>query len=271
MKHRSAPDHRRIPFGQETHRDQLDAVLLRRHDLLAVGLQLRVDAEHDRHVRAVDVPVDHRHARPRLAERDRQVDGHRGLADASLAGADGDNILHPLDRRLVHFRGDRRPHMSGHVHLHGGDARYPRHQIARQRSHVFLRRGGRRGELDGERHASVLDPQVLDELQRDDVAVEVGIADRAEHLQHRRFRDAVHNLQLYFRDAGRTCLVDVALGNLAHQRQLVPLAAVGLVHQEEPEPDRKPGNDPETDQPAEEGDGCGDDDPGDRQAAESQQ
>ena len=37
VQHRPAPDDRRIVVGQKPHRDHLDAVLLRRHDLLAVG------------------------------------------------------------------------------------------------------------------------------------------------------------------------------------------------------------------------------------------
>ena len=58
VQHRPAPDDRRIVAGQESHRDDLQPVLLGRHDLLAVGGQLRLHAEHDRHVRAVDVGVD---------------------------------------------------------------------------------------------------------------------------------------------------------------------------------------------------------------------
>ena len=68
VQHRPAPDDRRIVAGQEAHRHDLDAVLLGRHDLLAVGRQLGLQAEHDRHVRAVDVAVDHRDAAAALAQ-----------------------------------------------------------------------------------------------------------------------------------------------------------------------------------------------------------
>ena len=61
-------------------------------------------AEHDRHVRAVDVAVDHRDAPAGLAQGDGEIDGHGRLADAALAGADGDDVLHALDRRLPHLR-----------------------------------------------------------------------------------------------------------------------------------------------------------------------
>ena len=104
VQHRTAPDHRRVVAGQERHRDQLDAVLLGGQDLLSVGGQLGVDAQHDRHVRAVDVAVDHRDPAAELAERNRQVHRHRRLADAALAGADRDDVLHPFDRRLPHLR-----------------------------------------------------------------------------------------------------------------------------------------------------------------------
>src|ERR687891_271179 len=50
---------RRVVAGEERHRDDLHPVLFRRNDLLAVGGELGLDAEHDRHVRAVDVAVDH--------------------------------------------------------------------------------------------------------------------------------------------------------------------------------------------------------------------
>ena len=44
VQHRSAPDDRRIVVREKPHRDDLQAVFLRRHDLLAVGGELRLDA-----------------------------------------------------------------------------------------------------------------------------------------------------------------------------------------------------------------------------------
>ena len=61
-------------------------------------VELRLHAEHDRHVRAVDVAVDHADAAAALRERDRQVHRHRRLADAALAGADRDDVLHARQR-----------------------------------------------------------------------------------------------------------------------------------------------------------------------------
>src|SRR5262249_40593361 len=79
-------------------RDRLDAVALGGHDLLAVGAELRAQAEHDRDVRAVHVAVENRDAAAGLRQRERQVHRYGRLADAALARADGDDVLHPLHR-----------------------------------------------------------------------------------------------------------------------------------------------------------------------------
>ena len=76
-------------------------VTLGRNDLLAVGLELRLQPEHDRHVRPVHVAVEQRDAAAALRERDREVDRDRRLADAALAGADGDDVLDALHRRAA--------------------------------------------------------------------------------------------------------------------------------------------------------------------------
>ena len=153
MQHRPPPDDRRIVSGQEPHRDDLEAVLLGRHDLLAVGDELRLHAEHDRHVGAVDVGVDQADAAAALRQRDRQVDGDGRLADAALAGADRDHVL---DARRSADRVPSPPTASrtraviwtstavnaGHLQ-HGG---------ARLIAHLILYRTRRRRQLDRERH-----------------------------------------------------------------------------------------------------------------------
>ena len=93
-----------VVLREERHRHELDPVLLRRDDPLAVGRQLGLDAEHDRHVRAVDVAVDHRDARARLAQGDRQVHRHGRLAHAPFARADRDDVPHAGNRLLVEVR-----------------------------------------------------------------------------------------------------------------------------------------------------------------------
>ena len=101
VQHRPAPDDRRVVRRQEAHRHHLQVVLLRRDDLLAVGAELALQAEHDRHVGAVDVGVDDAHAAARARQREREVHGHGGLAHATLAGADRDEVLHAGNRGLA--------------------------------------------------------------------------------------------------------------------------------------------------------------------------
>ena len=183
MQHRSAPDDRGIVVGEKCHRHELQAVLLRGNNLLSVRAELRVDAEHDRDVGAVDVAVDHRHAAPHLAQRDRQVHRHRGLANASLTGADGDDVLHARNRRLSQIRRRGRSHLRRHLHVHGGNARQLLNRRPRLIAHLILHRTSRRRQLDRECHAVPVDAKIFHELQRDDVFVKVGIADGTQGVE----------------------------------------------------------------------------------------
>ena len=93
--HGPAPDHRGVLGHEEADRHALDPVV--RHGAqraLAHHLGLAAQIEHARDRRAVDVAVEQadpdvlcRHGRG-------DVDGRRGLADAALAGGDGDDALH---------------------------------------------------------------------------------------------------------------------------------------------------------------------------------
>ena len=115
VQHRSAPDDRRIVVGQEAHRHDLHAVLLGRDDLLAVGRRAAcLQAEHDRHVRPVDVAVENADAAAALRQRQREVHRDRRLADAALARADGDDVLHAGQRRAARLGRRRRPHVGRH-------------------------------------------------------------------------------------------------------------------------------------------------------------
>ena len=69
---------------------------------LAVGLAL--DAQHHRDVRAGDVGIEQADRRARLRERDGEVDADRALADAALAGRDGDDVL-DARHELLAWRG----------------------------------------------------------------------------------------------------------------------------------------------------------------------
>ena len=55
--------------------------------------------------------------------------------------------------------------------------------VPRLIAHLILHRARRRRQLDGERHAAAVDPQVLDELERDDVAVEIGVPNGRQGLE----------------------------------------------------------------------------------------
>ena len=119
VKHGAAPDHRRIIAREKRHRDQLDPVLARRNDLAAVvARQLRADAEHDRHVRSIDVAVNHGDAAAHLSERDGEIDGDRRLADASFASTNGDDVLDACNGGLRGIHVGRRTHLRGHLDVH---------------------------------------------------------------------------------------------------------------------------------------------------------
>ena len=93
--HRAAPDHRRVLGHDVADRHGLEPVAFDRLQRLAVDrLGLLLDAEHARHRGAVDVGVEQAGADAVGREPERQV--HRGgrLADAALAGGDGDDVLH---------------------------------------------------------------------------------------------------------------------------------------------------------------------------------
>ena len=157
VQHRSAPDDRRIVAREETHRDHLKAVLLRRDDLLAVGDELRLDAQHDRHVRPVDVGVDHADLAARLRQRNREVHGDGRLADAAFAGADRDDVLHARQRLPRAVAADGFAHARAHRHVHAGHAGQLHHRGPRLIAHLILHRARRRREFDRERDAAVVD------------------------------------------------------------------------------------------------------------------
>ena len=73
-----------------------------------------------------------------------------------------------------------------------GDAGQRGHRLPRLLAHLVLDRTGRRRQLDREGHAPPVDAEILDELQRDDVAVEIGISDGAERVEYGRFGNVGH-------------------------------------------------------------------------------
>ena len=69
--------------------------------MLFAHQRLLGDAHHHRDTRAVDIGIEQPDLRAGAGQRDRHVDGHRRLADAALAGRNGDHVLDALDRLRV--------------------------------------------------------------------------------------------------------------------------------------------------------------------------
>ena len=123
---------------------------------------------------------------PHFASAMREVDRDRRLADAALAGADGDDVLHAGHRLPRAVGADRLADARAHLHVDRADARQLHHRGARLIAHLILHRTRRRRQLDRERDAAAVDRQILDEPEADDVAVEIGIADDLQRLEHAR-------------------------------------------------------------------------------------
>ncbi len=101
MQHRSAPHDRAAVVEEEPDGHDLQVVRDRRHDHLVHDHRPLLDAEHARNRVAVDVGVDDADLEPAGAQRERQVDRQRRLADAALAGRDGDHPRALLDCDLA--------------------------------------------------------------------------------------------------------------------------------------------------------------------------
>jgi hypothetical protein len=150
MQHRAAPDHRGFLLREEPHRHDLDAVLLGRPDLLADGFELRLQAEHDRHVRAVDVTVEDADASAVFRQRHGKIDRDRRLADAALPAPTAITFLTPGSGGLPcsgaksDFTNKRRRH--GHGRFTPGKARRTSRTRATSASSF---RGRRRRHLHG--------------------------------------------------------------------------------------------------------------------------
>ena len=187
VQHRAAPDHRRFLLREEAHRHDLDAVFLGGPDLLAVGFELRLQAEHDRHVRSVDVAVEHADARADLRQRDGEIDRHRRLADAALAGADRDHVLDAGQRRLAVLGRRHRLHDERRRHRDIGDAGQRADRLAHARGQRFPLRRRRRRHFHGDRDAAAIDGNVLvlDELERHHIDAEVRVRDALQRIQDR--------------------------------------------------------------------------------------
>ena len=91
VQHRAAPHDGAVLLHEEADRDALHVVRDGRHDHAVDGHRPLLDAQHARDGEAVDVGVDDADLVALVAQREREVDGQRRLADAALAGGDGDD------------------------------------------------------------------------------------------------------------------------------------------------------------------------------------
>ena len=197
---------------------------------------------------------------PQLRQRDGQVDGDGGLADAALAGADGDDVADAGDRRAAALRAAPPTARSPSSRSRRRSRRRRRGRRRRLIAQQILHRTGRRRQLDRERRRAP--PSIATFFTKpsaDDVLVEVGILDDAQRvedggLRHRR-RTGEHPAivpcrRAHARSDGQTCFSATSpmIG------QLEALALERLEHAEEPQAEQ-----PEREQrPAEEADDAGD-------------
>ena len=191
VQHRAAPHQRRLRVDQEADGDQLHAVGHDGFNALAVARERASvgNAHHQGHVGAVDVRVQQADRRAHLSERDGEVDGHRALADPTLAAADGDRVAHPdvdLAGQAIVPRHLRIPH--------NRDLRDAGHGLVDRAlaillDHVLERAGGG-GEDDGKADVATVDRYVTDHVEGDEVSMELRIVDGRERRDDLGFGDA---------------------------------------------------------------------------------
>jgi len=75
-------------------------------------------------------------------------------------------------------------HLGGHLDLHPIHARKSRDHFFALGLELLLDRTGGGGEFHPKANGSLFDLDLLDESERDDIAMEVGVLDRAEGLEY---------------------------------------------------------------------------------------
>ncbi len=103
MEHRTAPDKRLIARVQESHGHQLDPMLIKRLDPFTDRVRRLVDAHHTRHIGPVDVGVHQSYAVSHLLQSNGEVNRDGGLAHATLAGSDRNQMPYAGDRQFWLF------------------------------------------------------------------------------------------------------------------------------------------------------------------------
>ena len=135
--------------------------------------------------------------RARLGEGHRQVDADGALADAALARGDGHDVLDARNELFGLPRLRTADHRTpGDVDAGGADAGQGRPGIALD---LVLERAGGGRQLDGHAQRGPVDDQVLDHVEADQVASELGFLDRAKHVDHGVLGEAGHRRLRPFR------------------------------------------------------------------------
>ncbi len=184
---------------EQADRHHLEAVGLDRDDAVVEHPGPAPGAEHERQVGPVDVGVDDSDVGAGLGERQGEIHGDGGLADAALARRHGDRVLDlgnhvrgALGRgrrgglrvalRAVLMRVSRGRGAAAHLRADLRHAGQPPDELGRHAvdHHLRLRRLGREREREADRAA--LDGDVAHEPQRDDVFLALGILDTAERI-----------------------------------------------------------------------------------------
>jgi hypothetical protein len=92
VQHGAAPNQRLIAGIKEADRNHAQAVTLWGQDaVLADDVRLLLGAEHERHVGAVNIGIEQSDLVAHARQSNRQINGERGLAYATLSRADSDD------------------------------------------------------------------------------------------------------------------------------------------------------------------------------------
>ena len=99
VQHGSAPHQRLVAGAEEADRDYLQSVALGRQNAVAIHhFGRHRGAQHGGDVGAVHVGIEQSDFEAHASQRDGEVDGQRGLADAALARTDGNDGIDARQR-----------------------------------------------------------------------------------------------------------------------------------------------------------------------------
>ena len=198
MQHRAAPDDRGLLLEEEPDRHHAEVVGDRRDDHPVEADRTLLDAEHARDRPAVDVGVDEADLVPEVAQREREIDRERRLADAALAGGDGDHAGALVDREALASQASRRPSGASRgtraaassmcekrtsTRVDAGDAR--RRAWRHLALEVLLQRAPGTVRMISTSMSPPSDRDLAEHAELDDVAAQLGIDDTAHGLADR--------------------------------------------------------------------------------------